>query len=177
MGVTKNDQWDDQLGPLRDALVVFFSANMPGSSDADDLASDVLLVLLKRRARGDVIDELRLFAFGVAKKLLQAHFRLGKRDRMFEDINLDEIESDFAPPSSAVDDSPDERFSALRLCLAELGTKERSFVEEYYGDGKNAENRAHLAMRLGIGDGALFLRASRVRKKLRGCILRRLAAA
>jgi len=64
--------------------------------------------------------------------------------------------------------------ACLRVCLAELGSKQRDQIITYYGHDKTEKirRRRELAERLGINQNALRVRMYRVRAVLEKCMKR-----
>lgn len=148
--------------------MVFFAARLVAADDAADLAQEVVLRVLTRLRRGEQLHDVRIYGLGVARNVLHEY----RRDpfalrRTPEDP--DEMVATTADDALAGDD---DRADALRGCLDQLSPGEQRLLHAYYGEGKNAPNRAALAAELGVTMNALWIRASRLRDRMRQCAQR-----
>ena len=66
----------------------------------------------------------------------------------------------------------DDRLDCLNRCLDGLSSQNRDIIMAYYGTDEEAkkEARKNLALKLGIGPNALWIRAHRIRNSLRACM-------
>jgi RNA polymerase sigma factor (sigma-70 family) len=74
--------------------------------------------------------------------------------------------------ASDADDEREVEFDCLEKCLAQLPSRDREMIVEYYRDEKRAkiDRRKKLADRLEISIGALQTKASRIRARLLECV-------
>lgn len=117
--------------------------------------------------------------FGVAKHVLQEHWREAKR-RMTREVTLSRTAENMYRSVTATIDatgvhSRPTMLKALRECLEQLPEADRVIAERCYADGKSKENRAALATELGIARNTLDARLSRMRARLEGCLKLRLS--
>ena len=153
---------------------------MPDKFARDDLVGRVNERVLGRSAADSPIDDLERFVFGVAKHVLQEHWRQAKR-RMTREVTLSRTAENLYRSVTATVDatgvhSRATMLKALRECLEQLPETERLIAERCYADGKSKENRAALAVELGIARNTLDARLSRMRARLEGCVKARLRA-
>jgi RNA polymerase sigma factor (sigma-70 family) len=74
------------------------------------------------------------------------------------------------------DRKDDARCECLARCLERLTPRSRRLIEAYYSDdGQESDRRRELAEELGVQPNALWVRAHRIREKLRGCVSRCMA--
>jgi hypothetical protein len=66
----------------------------------------------------------------------------------------------------------DRRLDCLSHCLECLSSQNREIIMAYYGTDEETkkEARKNLALKLGIGANALWIRAHRIRNGLRACM-------
>jgi len=66
----------------------------------------------------------------------------------------------------------ERRCKCLQQCVNRLTPKNRELIMAYYGEGKqlNADRRREIAEQMGLEQNALWVRAHRIREKLRQCI-------
>jgi RNA polymerase sigma factor (sigma-70 family) len=153
--------------PLR----IFFRARVRQSSDIDDLVSEVRLRLVRAVAAKRQIEDLSRFTFGIAKNVLREYGRERKRD---DDIAADgELRG---ADGGTTGDRPDtlesnDRLIALDSCLGDLSDDDRALISAFYADSEDqVAERAQLAERCGLSLNALYIRASRIRRRLRECV-------
>jgi DNA-directed RNA polymerase specialized sigma24 family protein len=149
---------DKQYRSLRESLVHFFKVR--ASVAPEDNASETILRVLQSAARGVPIGDLRAYAHGIAKHLLQESRRQANRT---------------LPPVLSQTSLPDQ---LSERCLSDckrlrLSKDQRWLIRQYYAAGsgpkKIAQHRS-LAASLCISAEALRLRVHRVRAKLTACV-------
>lgn len=167
------------LGEVQPALVRFFAAHGVTDRHArDDLVSRVNLRVVERLVSRSDVDDVRKFAMGVSKNVLQEHWRELKRSRIAEATLTSTVENLGKELSTTIDTGPHTRQSllgALRECLVSLSEEDRAIAERCYGEGRSKDNREQLASTLGISRNALDARISRLRTRLELCVRQRLA--
>jgi DNA-directed RNA polymerase specialized sigma24 family protein len=84
---------------------------------------------------------------------------------------IDSLPADL-PDSTAFRDKEQAHF-CLEECLGELPVEERLLLLEYYAEDKTAkiDTRERMARGLGISNGALRQRTSKLRSRVRACVL------
>lgn len=154
---------------LRRRLLLFFDLHRPAESGT--LTDIVLDRVARRLAEGTAVDEVRLYALGVARYVLQETYaREAREERALDDPTLAADTDDNENDAEAMD--------ALMRCLEELGSAGASLILAYY-DGSGSERiraRRTLAERLGLAINALRNRALRLRETLESCVRRRISS-
>jgi DNA-directed RNA polymerase specialized sigma24 family protein len=106
-----------------------------------------------------------LYLFAIAKKVLLEFRRKPVFEKLPEVIVKpeNENEEDFQP-----------EYICLQKCLGGLSAKQREFIVGYYAEQKAAKikNRKQLAETGGLQHNNLYVRAFRIRTKLRKCVLK-----
>jgi DNA-directed RNA polymerase specialized sigma24 family protein len=158
---------EGQLALLRRRLVRFFSSKAAGAS-ADELADDVVLRIVENTRSGTHIENVSMYAFGVARRVWLEHLR--NPSRTFEPL----LEDRHPAATVAPEAEPSRDLECLDRCLLALRPGDRALILRFYGESddglKNKERRKRLAEELQISANALLLRASRLRQALRGCV-------
>ncbi len=155
---------------LRRRLVTYFRLHFPAS--AEMLADEALDRLGRRAGEGTSIDNVALYALGIARLLVQeTRGRLAREQRAIEES---------ARRATLADDPAEIEMQqrALSACLEQLGAAPASLLLEYYGaDGAaRIDGRKRLADSLGLTLNALRNRALRWRGALEQCVRGRLEA-
>lgn len=158
---------------LHNRLVKFFEWECGAQPDAQ--ADEVLDRVTRRIAQGERIENLRAYAYGVAKLLLR---EVWKRVAREEEARAQLLR--LVPPVSqdsellrATEQSESERQQdCLETCLSALTDKNRDIILTYYADERQAriDTRRQLATRLGTDLNALRVRAHRIRAGLEQCV-------
>jgi DNA-directed RNA polymerase specialized sigma24 family protein len=155
---------EEVLLEVRPRLLRFFSSHGRAWA-ADELADDVILRVLTKRRQGEVIENVTAYSLGIARFVLLEHLRSPASRQ--EPLDVDVAADDFV-----AEDGPAE--TCLDGCLGQLPPGARALILRFYGEGeygaKNKDVRKHLAVELGISMDALFLRASKLRRRLRQCM-------
>ncbi|MGQ0639369.1 MAG: sigma-70 family RNA polymerase sigma factor [Gemmatimonadaceae bacterium] len=168
------------LEALQPRLVRFFAARLTDAHLRDDLVGRVNERVLRRAAEGAPIEDVERFAFGVAKHVLQEHWREASRNRSSE-VTLTETVENIArtlTSTTAVTGafSRSAALEALKHCLVELPDVDQTIAVRCYGDGKSKDNRAALSEELAMTRNALDVRISRIRARLEECVKNRLTS-
>jgi DNA-directed RNA polymerase specialized sigma24 family protein len=150
---------------LRLALVRFFGWR--GASFPDERADETLDRLASRLDRGEAVEDVRSFALGIARHVLQEAWRSPAATRA---VHLDDAALDALGAPEPEEDGP--WLPCLQGCLARLPRESRGLVLAYYQGGgrERIERRARLAAGLGLNDGALRSRVQRLRDGLERCV-------
>jgi DNA-directed RNA polymerase specialized sigma24 family protein len=143
---------------IRFRLIRIFACR--GCGVPEELADETInRVALKsgRIAESYVGDPVSYFC-GVADKVYLEHIR--KRPV----IQL--------PLPSATPEENEIRCQCLEQCMGALSAENRELILAYYDDDQQQKMalRKELGERLGIGPNAMYIRAHRIREKLRGCV-------
>jgi DNA-directed RNA polymerase specialized sigma24 family protein len=78
------------------------------------------------------------------------------------------------PPNTprCSDKNDEQTYECLELCINKLSPANRELILEYYNQGHTDEDqRRRLAARTALERNALWVRAHRIREKLRGCVV------
>jgi DNA-directed RNA polymerase specialized sigma24 family protein len=146
---------------LRRALLKFFSWHQV--SEADASVDETLDRIARRLDAGHHIDDVPVFAYGVARMVrLERQRKSAAMQTTSEEFLLTQA----APPQC---EEIELRDACLQRCLAELSPKDRDLIVTYYvGTGRERiDGRAQLAAALGLSENALRHRAQRLRDRLR----------
>jgi RNA polymerase sigma factor (sigma-70 family) len=176
---SNDDSRDATLDALQPRLQRFFVARITDATARADLVGRVNERVLRRLRAGDPIDDVERFVFGVAKHVLQEHWREQKRARVAEVTLSPTVENLGRELSTTVETGLHSRKSLLRAlsaCLEAQSDTDRLIAERCYGEGKSKENRAALAEELGMSRNTLDARISRLRVKLEQCVRARLTS-
>jgi hypothetical protein len=153
-------------------LVKFFEWQCSGQADLK--ADEVIDRLAKRIAKGERIENLQAYAYGVAKLLLlEARKELEREKHLhtqllwFAKSSMDGCSEHWAESDDGL-----QQQQCFDNCLETLTGKNRSIILGYYaGERKSKiEGRRHLAATLGTDLNALRARACRIRSQLEGCV-------
>jgi len=149
---------------FRRRLIHFFEWRGSASSETD--TDETLDRIARKLEQGEVVENLRAYARGVAVNV----FLEGQRRQSRERIALHELAA--TPRLVVGSDDVDLRLPCLRKCLKRLSDVNRSLLVSYYdGEGRcHLTERKGLAARLGMTYSALKARAHRVRGLLEECL-------
>jgi DNA-directed RNA polymerase specialized sigma24 family protein len=172
------DRLFERLGPDREAagreyeairrrLLDFFGRR--GVPTPAELADEALDRLARRLHEGEVVEHLRPYCYGIARRVLLEW----RKEKATEAAALTKAPR-WEPPGRA---DVEAQAARLERCLEELPAESRDLIVAYYHGAGNAhlEGRQLLAGRLGITYATLKTRAHRIRILLRACLERGLA--
>ncbi|MFT3916909.1 MAG: hypothetical protein QM704_23340 [Anaeromyxobacteraceae bacterium] len=152
---------------LRAALVRFFEWR--GAPSPDEHADEALDRLAARLEHGADVEDVRGFALGIARHVLQEARRSpgASRTVQVEEGALDALRG----PAGVDDEGP--WLPCLEGCLSRLAPESQSLLLRYYeGRGQaRIDRRVDLARELGVSEGALRSRVQRLRDGLERCVL------
>jgi DNA-directed RNA polymerase specialized sigma24 family protein len=168
---------DDEAGVayevLRRRLTRYFRLHVP--AEADELADIAIDRLARRVDEGVTVDNVALYALGIARLvLLEARARHARQQLAEADPTAwPEIEDADAAQARMLDE---RATTALSACLDEAGSSARAMILHYYAadGGERIRMRQQLARTLGISVNALRNRALRLRDALEDCVRDRL---
>ncbi len=137
-------------------------------SAPEELADETLNRVARKLEQGLEIKTREPFRYlrGVALNLVKEDYKRAVREReAFEDYRHQQTRQEAG-------DESDERKAVLDRCLAELESKERALILNFYQGEKSTRiaNRRRQAEELGISRTALRIRAHRLRKLLEKCV-------
>ena len=154
-------------------VLVFLTVRLSQFAEAEDLAQETFLVAWRRLADFDPEAPLGPWLRGIARRLLQNHWRKRRAEAVGGSEELaallragDEDETEWTQQPEALD--------ALRSCLTRLENVSQTLVRKRYEEGATIEELAALLQRK---PSALTMHLHRIRQSLRTCIERRLSSA
>ncbi|WP_257387245.1 hypothetical protein [Tahibacter caeni] len=155
---------------LRERLLALFRVYLPAESEA--LADVVLERLARRAGEGVVIEDVRAYALGIARLVLQeARLRASRRREAEADPTLQPD-----PDAGAEQEEAERALHGLHVCLSLLDAASRRLILDYYGadGGARIRLRQQLAQAHGSSLNALRNRALRLRARIEECLRARL---
>lgn len=151
---------------LRGSLVRFFG--LKGISDPDKAADETIDRVADKLNQEAKIEDLRKFAFGVARFVYLENLRREQTaKRAVDEFYLKDSSTKFEEP---------DQIETYRECFQNLYDDERRLLSSYFEDLPPAalfESRQNLARREKIEVNALRNRISRLRKRLEDCFNKR----
>jgi RNA polymerase sigma factor (sigma-70 family) len=159
---------------VRRALIKIFAAR--GCYHAEDLA-DETITRVSHKAEGllnTYKGDHSLFFYGVAKNVYREYLKTISRNGNGSRSNGGTQTGKAAVAGGDSEGMDDSRLECMMKCLREFPKGEREIVTQYYEEEKSAkiESRKRLASRHGLSLNALRLKASRLRRSLRQCVLK-----
>jgi DNA-directed RNA polymerase specialized sigma24 family protein len=151
---------------LREALVRFFE--LKGVSDPDQAADETLDRIAEKINQNTKIEDLRKFAFGVARFVYLERLRK-------EQSRLHAVDEFYLKDSGTKEFGVSDEIENFRECFKKLYDHERELLLRYFEDlsaDELFEMRRKLADREKIELNTLRNRISRLRKRLEECIRR-----
>lgn len=142
---------------------------------AEELADETLTrVANKARTLAVTYEGDRfLYFYGVAKNVYHEYLKRLARESASDESQMRNGRGLIAQTAAEESDESDARLECLLNCLRSLPDEQREIVTKYYDEQKSANinNRKALAERYRLSMNALRLKASRLRKLLRQCVL------
>jgi RNA polymerase sigma-70 factor (ECF subfamily) len=139
----------------------------PSRDEADDLAQEVFLAALHSASSFDPSRDLKTWLLGIARNLTrQAWKRVARAGALGEALEREALLA-----ASAREEQRDRRRAALDRCVEGLHERDRAVFREYVVEDLSS---AELAARLATTEGTVRATISRIRRRLRACIERRL---
>ena len=148
---------------LRLALEKFF--DWRGSRSPDEGADETLDRLVARLGGEGEVEDVRRFAYGIARLVLLEERRQHARIPMTEHADLSRLSV------RAATETVDPLHDCFEACLARLPGQARALVLGYYAGEKQAkiDHRQHLAHAAGLSQTGLRSRVHRLRDRLERC--------
>jgi RNA polymerase sigma-70 factor (ECF subfamily) len=175
------DAFCELVGRHEARVRAFIARHVRAPDMVDDLAQEVFLGALRglEGFRGD--STLLTWLLGIARKRVLDHLRAEVRRRAREPDGLDralaawqleaaEAEAAEPAPAGGRGDPRADRIDALKSCLERLARAEAELVTSYYWNGQTS---AEIARRTVRTDTSVRMALSRIRRKLLGCIQKR----
>ena len=149
------------------------AVRMDNPHDAEDLAQEVFVWAFKKLDQVDSSRPLGFWLRGIALNLLRNHVR---KSRALPMATLEDLQTlvDTAVESTYQSGGEQERYTAMRECIASLDMGARRLVKARYEDDVDV---AELCRRLKKKHSAVTMQLHRIRQQLRTCVETRLSAA
>jgi DNA-directed RNA polymerase specialized sigma24 family protein len=149
---------------LRRKLILFFAGR--ASSEPEDGADTTLDRVTRCLAKGETIDDLDRFAYGVAWRVWSETAKRHRRHRRALGRLL------VRPVQSAPPFESEAGLECISRCVRQLDPADRELILKYYACSgqEQQEERRELAGHLAITSTALRLRAYRIRRLLEACV-------
>lgn len=154
-------------------VLVFLTVRLSQFAEAEDLAQETFLVAWRRLADFDPEAPLGPWLRGIARRLLQNHWRKRRAEAVGGAEELAELLRAGNGDETEWTQQP-EALAALRHCLTRLESVSQGLVRKRYEEGATIEELAALLQRK---PSALTMHLHRIRQSLRACIERRLSSA
>lgn len=150
----------------QDMLYGYIVSLLPRHADADDVFQETSLVLWEKHESFDQDRSFVAWSYGIARNVALSYVRK-KRNQghtfspdLFASVEEARIQSN---------EMLQKQSEFLQHCLARLPEKHRSFVMQCYS---NQGSMSSVASQLGVSENALYLRLSRIRRRLFDCMRR-----
>jgi DNA-directed RNA polymerase specialized sigma24 family protein len=169
----RDEAWE-KYQEIWDRLIKIFTWNR--CKAVEDLAGEVI-----KRVEPKVPELLKTFSgdparyfYGVAQILVRENRRTEARFSEFEEESG--VGGFTYPVDPEAVDVYELKLGHLDHCLEQLSKKDREIVLEYYqyDSERKLADRKRLAERLGLTMNALWIRASRLRSRVRKCVKKRI---
>lgn len=136
------------------------------SAAVDDLAQEVFLRAIARIDRIARASDIGGFLRGIARHVVQEHFRKRRRDGRYEELTAQAVVAD---GDSIADLCHDRAMMPLLAgAIESLPVVSRRMLEMRYHDGLNA---GRIAAKLGISHAAVRISLMRIRERLRKALV------
>ncbi|MEV6299773.1 sigma-70 family RNA polymerase sigma factor [Actinoplanes sp. NPDC051861] len=152
-----------------EALLAYAVRRVAQHEDAADVVAEVFLVAWRRARELPPDDEIRLWLYGVARRVLANHHRGGtRRERLGERLRQ-RLTGGTAPAAAGIADPGLEvpQRLAVRAALARLGDTDREVLTLTVWEGLQPREVAEV---LGLSAAVVRTRLSRARTRLRELI-------
>lgn len=143
----------------------YVSALSRDSASVDDLSQEVFVRAIERIDRLQRASDAGGFLRGIARHVVQEHFRARRRDRHYDDLTLAAIVVEDRSVAANGDDK--EMSQLLTDAITKLPVVSRRILEMRYHDGLSA---SQIAMKLDVSHGAVRISLLRIRDRLRRSI-------
>jgi hypothetical protein len=164
----------DKLQNLWWALTSYFRSYRQNRDNAEDLAMETLLRVLRIMRSGKPIEDIWHYTFGVAMKIVKEDNRRPRQPSLDDpatEMLLDQILMRRSLETSRVPISSEHLEQCLVPCL-EAFDADHVFRRYHQDLGHHHDARLALAQELGLTLEELRKRISRRRRKLEGCIMK-----
>jgi len=168
MDPEQHRQFAERLVRSQQRVYRYIVSLVPNRADAEELFQQTCLTLWECWERYDPALDFFPWACGIAHNHVRNFLR--KRQNAQVQLQADVLEM-LAERSLELRQREDDRFVALRDCLAKLPERNRRVIEGYYG-GKSVPQLAH---QQSASPNAIYKLLDRVRLALHECVVLRLA--
>jgi RNA polymerase sigma factor (sigma-70 family) len=151
------DRAGQRYEEIRSQLIKIFVSR--GCQVSEELADETINRVARKvkDIAGTYVGDPALYFYGVAKMVYLEHLR-----------RIPDVLPDPTPQSTERDEA---RYECLQQCIGQLTPDNRELILAYYGEEQtNEDRRKELAERMGMKPNALWVRAHRMREKLRRCV-------
>lgn len=152
-------------------VLIFVSVRMSNFAEAEDIAQETFVTAWRRLADFDSQAPFGPWLRGIARHLMQNHWRKRRAEAIGGSEELAEL-LQAADDETGWEQAP-EALEALRDCLTRLEPVSQLLVRKRYEEGASIEQLAELTHRK---PSTLTMHLHRIRQTLRTCIEGRLAA-
>jgi DNA-directed RNA polymerase specialized sigma24 family protein len=145
---------------LRGKLITFFrNRDCPQAEDLTDETFDRVI----RKQGEEEIQDLTSYVLAFAR-------------RVASEAHKKEVPGPGPPPAATPPERWERQLEMLEGCMELLPRRERGLILEYYqhNKGEKIEDKRRIGATLGIGAGALRVRAYRIRRQLEDCVIKKL---
>ena len=143
-------------------------ALVPNLADAEDIGQETKLLMWRQFEQFDESRDFGVWGRTIARNVIRTrHRRLQGKPHVFGQAFLDAVEEEIAARSA----DADRRHGFLAECLEELQASSRDFLQQCYGSSQTV---AATAADCGRSSDSVYKQLERIRRRLRGCIERKL---
>lgn len=158
----------EQYVCIQDQLYGYIVSILPNWADADEVFQETSLILWEKRESFDPSQSFLAWAYGIARNVALNFIR--KKQNRSTHVSP-ELFVQIEEARLRVGDVLHGQADALHRCLGRLSTQQRDFVMRCYSSGSPLN---HIAQQMELSENAVYLRLSRLRRRLLDCISRTL---
>ena len=160
----------EQLTVLQGAMRDFCNSIMFGDHGVDDVLQESNRVILEKASEFTPGTNFRAWVFSIIRFQAMAYYKKASREKKV--VFSTGLTQSLLDESLGQNQSYVDKMAALERCVAELRTTERELLGNRYWGKKTL---GEYAKEVGRSVDALKRSLFRIRKRLRGCVERRLA--
>ncbi len=168
----EREEAGERYESIRRGLIRFFE--FKGCADPMSLADETINRVAAKLEGFDRSRQTKpeSYFYGFAANILREYKRSAVRETVLEDTNY----TDAGHPGANSD--RESGLTCLDKCLERLRDDDKKLIAEYYAYERQEKlaHRQELAERMGCGPGALYTRVFRIKKTLRKCVEKCVAA-
>lgn len=141
---------------------------------ADELSQDVFVAAYRSIDRYEGRGSVAAWLIGIARYRILTYLRNKQNAQPIPlEHAIDSVQLQILDEDVFASETEEERLDALRSCIESLSGPQRDAVKAFYFDGDSAED---MALKLNRPAGTVRMTLFRIRKLLRNCISKKLAA-